>query len=64
MIRHPIEEVQEIFKENPNDFIADLTLCWDAGKGTIGTREQVENMLWPEWKPKRAIDVIIENYEK
>jgi hypothetical protein len=52
----PAFEFERRLKENPSDIIALIRLGWTQGLGALPG--PLSNDLWPEWKPKRAIDVL------
>lgn len=49
--------MKAIIAKNPEDFLTMLRLSWDLGEGTVGS-EAKDNGLWPEWKPKKVLDII------
>ncbi|KLO19054.1 NAD-P-binding protein [Schizopora paradoxa] len=53
-------ELQAAVKENSADFVSFLFLHWDLGGGVIGRPEEISNRIWPEWKPKSVIDILVE----
>jgi len=50
------EVLQERLSKNPADFLSFLKLVFDKGEGISGT--ELDNGEWPEWKPKKVLDVI------
>jgi len=54
-----LEELKEAVKNNPMDVSETLRLDWELGGGVTGTPEQMDNKLWPEWNPTRAVDVLL-----
>jgi len=52
------EELEAILKENPNDIGSMFFLAWDLGGGTIAEPKDLANREWPEWNPKKVIDII------
>jgi hypothetical protein len=50
------EEVDAKVAANPYDLPYAFYLAWDSGRGVH--RSQLSNDLWPEWKPKKAVDVL------
>jgi uncharacterized protein YbjT (DUF2867 family) len=44
----------------PDGAMAGLFLGWDTGKGVVtSTKEELANSLYPEWKPKKVLDVVL-----
>ncbi|KAI5122511.1 hypothetical protein M0805_001419 [Coniferiporia weirii] len=56
----PRSDFEEAVSKNPADFIAFLILEIDFGRGIVGRPDELANAEWPEWKPKKAIDAILE----
>lgn len=54
----PRAVLEEKVAKNPNDAISALFLDWDAGKGLVGTPDQLSNKIWPEWNPKKAVEML------
>jgi len=52
----PREVLQERLSKNPRDFLSFLKLIYDKGEGISGT--ELDNSEWPEWNPKKVLDVI------
>jgi hypothetical protein len=52
----PRVKLEEAQAANPMDFRTTLFLGWDTGRGALPG--PLANDLWPEWKPKKAIDVL------
>jgi hypothetical protein len=48
--------LKENYSKNSNDFMSFLKLTWDEGHGTVGL--STNNDEWPEWKPKKVLDVL------
>jgi hypothetical protein len=55
----PSAELQQALAANPRDFRAQLLLAWDRGEGVVGKAEEVDNELWPEWRPKDVLQVLL-----
>lgn len=55
----PVSELEAALKANPADFIAFLYLEYENGEGTVGKLEEVDNALWPEWNPKKAVTALL-----
>jgi hypothetical protein len=53
----PRAELERIVKENPADAESALLLGWDTGKGALP--HPLSNHLWPEWKPKNTLDILL-----
>jgi len=56
--RRSREELEASLKENPNDFLSLFFLAWDLGGGVLGDPKDLANGDWPEWNPKKVIDII------
>jgi hypothetical protein len=54
--RHPQSALHEAVAKNPDDLLSFLLLNWDTGKGIVG--EPIDNHLFSEWKPTKALDII------
>lgn len=52
------QELKDALASNPRDFLSYLQLVWSLGQGQVGTPEQVSNGEYPEWNPKKVLDVI------
>ncbi|TFY81885.1 hypothetical protein EWM64_g2124 [Hericium alpestre] len=52
------EELEAALKVNPYDFASLLHLSWIKGEGVAGKPEELSNSVWPEWNPKKVIEVI------
>ncbi|KAI0347204.1 NAD-P-binding protein [Trametopsis cervina] len=52
------EELEERVKNNPDDFVASLLLRWDRGEANVGTSGPLSLDLFPDWNPKKVVDVI------
>jgi len=53
-------ELEAALKEDPSDFFTFLYIYWDIGGAASGKPEEICNSIWPEWNPKSAVDVAIE----
>jgi hypothetical protein len=51
----PRAEFERRRAENPHDVLATLFLGWDTGLAAL---EPLSNDLWPEWKPKKVVDIL------
>jgi hypothetical protein len=51
----PRTEFERRRAENPHDVLATLFLGWDTGLAAL---EPLSNDLWPEWKPKKVVDIL------
>jgi hypothetical protein len=58
VIRKSRSDLEETAKQNPGDFFSAILLAWDLGQGVVGTPEQIDNGLFPEWKPKKVLEVL------
>ncbi|KAA1474003.1 NAD-P-binding protein [Dentipellis sp. KUC8613] len=54
----PIADLEAAIKANPADFVSLLQLGWAQGGGLVGKKEDLSNGLYPEWNPKKVIEVI------
>jgi hypothetical protein len=54
--RRPQSALHEAIAKNPADFLSFLLLEWDIGKGAVG--EPLDNNLFPEWNPTKAVDIV------
>lgn len=52
------DALKENIVKNPHDFLSDLRLSWDLGHGTIGGNGETDNGLWPQWNPKKVLDIL------
>jgi hypothetical protein len=52
----PRAELERKLRENPADTRSALLLHWDSGTAVL--RHPLSNDLWPEWKPKKAQEVL------
>jgi hypothetical protein len=52
----PRAELERSLKENPADAVSALLLGWDTGKGALP--HPLSNDLWPEWNPKKALEIL------
>jgi hypothetical protein len=57
--RKPRSELKDRLAANPDDLIAYLLLEWDEGRGLVGEPSQLDVGEWPEWAPRKAVDVLI-----
>lgn len=55
----PRAEVEKAVADKPEDFIAYLFLIWDKGEALSGPSDQLDNDLYPEWKPKKVVQDIL-----
>jgi len=53
-------DLEQAVKDSPLDVPSTLLLSWDKGEGVVGTPDQLSNPVWPEWNPKKAVDVLLE----
>lgn len=51
-------EIEASLKANPADFLSYLQLLWERGQGVVGKFEGPDNGLFPEWRPKKILDVL------
>ncbi|TFY81443.1 hypothetical protein EWM64_g2578 [Hericium alpestre] len=52
------EELEAALKVNAYDIFSALHLAWARGEGIVGKPEEVSNGMWPEWNPKKVIELI------
>lgn len=60
MTKRSREELEAAVKENSSDLVSFLLLLWDLGGGVSGKPEEISNGVWPEWNPKGAVDIVVE----
>ncbi|KAL5536931.1 hypothetical protein ACEPAF_754 [Sanghuangporus sanghuang] len=58
----PRSELEEKLTKDPSDGFTAVLLSWDKGQGASGKPEELANSEFPQWKPKKVIDVILEVY--
>jgi hypothetical protein len=56
LIHVPRADLERNVKENPADMPSIFMLHWDSGKAALPL--PLSNDLWPEWKPKKALEVL------
>ena len=56
-------EIEEGIAKNPANFLSVLLLEWDKGNGTSGKPEEVANGEFPNWKPKKVVDFLLETWQ-
>ena len=49
---------------NPEDLFSTILLVGERGTGVVGERDELDNRLFPDWSPSRAIDLVISNLER
>lgn len=54
----PRSELEAMLEKDPEDFITRLRLSWDNGGGVVG--DETDNNLWPDWNPKKVLDILLE----
>lgn len=54
----PRSALAEAYAKNPNDLLSFLFLQMDTGKGIVGSPDQLDNKMFPEWKPTKVIDLL------
>jgi hypothetical protein len=52
----PLSVLEEKYIKDPDDFMNYLRLMWEQGFGTVG--EVLDNDKWPEWNPKKVLDIL------
>lgn len=52
-------ELEAVLAADPNDLVTYLLLAWDQGEGAVGKAEELDNGLFPEWRPKKVLDVLL-----
>ncbi|KAL5492388.1 hypothetical protein ACEPAI_3835 [Sanghuangporus weigelae] len=58
----PRSELEERLEKNPSEVLTTVFLLWDKGEGASGKPEELANSEFPQWKPKKVVDVILEVY--
>ncbi|KAL5531647.1 hypothetical protein ACEPAG_4524 [Sanghuangporus baumii] len=58
----PRSELEERLKKDPSEVLTAVFLSWDKGQGPSGKPEELANSEFPQWKPKKVVDVILEVY--
>ncbi|EJD07570.1 NAD-binding protein [Fomitiporia mediterranea MF3/22] len=59
----PRSELENAIANDPKDYVSALLLDWDKGSGVVARRpEELDNNEFPDWKPRKAIDVLVEIY--
>ncbi|KAH8108727.1 NAD-binding protein [Phellopilus nigrolimitatus] len=58
----PRAEFEAAVAKNPADIASFLILEFDAGKCIVGKPDELTNNDWPEWKPAKVVDTIVEIY--
>jgi len=51
----PVSTLQKNVEENPYDLPSQISWVWELGEGDVGA---TDNHLWPEWNPKKILDII------
>ncbi|KAL5521764.1 hypothetical protein ACEPAF_2512 [Sanghuangporus sanghuang] len=59
----PRSEIEDEARRNPNEMWPPLILELDAGHIITGRPEELTNYEFPQWKPKKVIDVLVEIYD-
>ncbi|EJD07548.1 NAD-binding protein [Fomitiporia mediterranea MF3/22] len=58
----PRSELESAVAKNPQDFVSFLFLQWDKGNGVAGKPEELDNKEFPDWKPQKVVDVLVDIY--
>ena len=58
----PRSEIEEAKAKYPDDFIPALLLGWDQGDGVSGMPEEITNGDFPDWHPKKGVNVLLDIY--
>ncbi|TFY73166.1 hypothetical protein EWM64_g10846, partial [Hericium alpestre] len=58
VIYRPLEELKEAAK-NPDDFVNNLLADYATGGSIVADKSELDNHLYPDWNPKRVIDVLL-----
>ncbi|KAA1475519.1 NAD-P-binding protein [Dentipellis sp. KUC8613] len=53
-----LNELEAVLEANPHDFPSYIHWTWAQGGGVVGKPEELTNGLYPDWNPKKVIDVI------
>jgi hypothetical protein len=56
VVHRPRAELDQKLKEDPSDAITTIFYGWDTGKGLLPG--PLSNDVWPEWKPKKALEIL------
>ncbi|KAI5119133.1 hypothetical protein M0805_005739 [Coniferiporia weirii] len=57
-------ELERALRTNPTDILSAIWLDWDMGGMVIGNAGELSNHLWPEWKPAKAVEYVIQTAER
>jgi uncharacterized protein YbjT (DUF2867 family) len=52
----PVSTLKKNVEEDPNDLPSQISWVWELGEGDVGAK--TDNHLWPEWNPRKIIDII------
>ena len=55
---HSRAPFEEAVKKNPMDFISLFILALDDGLLTVGNTDELANDEYPDWNPKKVVDVL------
>jgi hypothetical protein len=56
-VKHvPRRRLERRLRKNPDDIMTSVFMGWDSGSGEHPN--ELSNHLWPEWKPKKAIETM------
>lgn len=53
-----VEELKAAVAKDPHGEFVSLFWMWTIGEGQVGKLEQLSSGLFPEWNPKKVIDII------
>ena len=54
------KSLNETVQRDPNDLTSIILLEAERGEAVVGSPDTLANELWPEWKPVRAAEAIID----
>ncbi|OCB83953.1 NAD-binding protein [Sanghuangporus baumii] len=57
-------EIEDEVRKNPNDIGPAFLLELDAGHLIVGSPDELTNYEFPQWKPKKVIDILVEIYDQ
>ncbi|EJD07569.1 NAD-binding protein [Fomitiporia mediterranea MF3/22] len=61
----PRSELENDVAKDPKNWIPILILEWDKGNGVVAKKpEELDNNEFPDWKPRKVIDVLVDIYGK
>ncbi|KAG8215308.1 NAD-P-binding protein [Butyriboletus roseoflavus] len=55
----PTKNLEKAVAVNENDMLSGIRLLLATGKGVVGVEVEVDNHEFPDWNPRRVIDVLL-----